>query len=346
MQAPLLTLVIPSWPFSSAFHVRSVHRVPFRTSISPRLALNEAPGSTGSFQKASRRPSLRIFERLWVSTDSPCVGVLLVHGYLMHSGYFGELASSLVSGANAAVLAPEMLGHGRSDRLFGIRGYLEVLEDYSDDVVASAQRLRSRIGPSTPLYVLGESMGAILTIVAALDPRLENEIDGIVLCGAAIRPAQKVLPSAAFAIARVLGRFLPRMLVPLSGISGDTWDEAFGDPEARKLTKEDPLVGYGETARLAVAAQTSKALEIIQRGVENLKVKRLLGIHYRNDTRVEHSAVEELIQNAHNVEEREMFTVDGNAHQLFQDVYEKRVQHIQKVVSFVNAGSVDVKRSS
>jgi alpha-beta hydrolase superfamily lysophospholipase len=106
--------------------------------------------------------------------DEPAYVVLIAHGYGEHAGRYEDLARRLVA-TGAAVLAPDHLGHGRSD---GARARVEDADDLVADMHLVADYARAR-HPGRPLALLGHSMGGI---VAARFAQLHGpELSALVL---------------------------------------------------------------------------------------------------------------------------------------------------------------------
>ena len=91
----------------------------------------------------------------WAGGDAT---LLLLHGYLDCAGSFGPLVRRLPAGLH--VLAPDLRGHGRSDRV-GAGGWYH-FPDYVRDVKGLIDaRARDR------LFVGGHSMGGSVAVMLA-----------------------------------------------------------------------------------------------------------------------------------------------------------------------------------
>jgi len=89
-----------------------------------------------------------------------CQRILIcVQGLGGHGGYYEELAHQLTLGGTV-VVALDLRGHGHSE---GVRGDIDRFDRYVMDVDV-AVTWASVMWPDTPIFVLGESMGASIAI--------------------------------------------------------------------------------------------------------------------------------------------------------------------------------------
>ncbi len=101
---------------------------------------------------------VNIFIRAWVP-DNPQRILFCVQGLGGHGGYYEELACQPAL-EDTIVVAPDLRGHGRSD---GARGDIDGFDRYLADI-DTAVTWASTTWPDTPIFVLGESMGASIAI--------------------------------------------------------------------------------------------------------------------------------------------------------------------------------------
>ena len=111
------------------------------------------------------------------SAGAPRYTVLLAHGYGEHAGRYQHVASRLVDDG-AEVVAPDHLGHGRSD------GERALIVDI-DDLVTALQLVAARVvAPGQPLVLLGHSMGGVIATRYA--QRFPAGLSALVLSGPVI----------------------------------------------------------------------------------------------------------------------------------------------------------------
>lgn len=179
--------------------------------------------------------------RHWPARGGTRAAVLLLHGLGEHSGRYEAVAAEF-NNRGFAVFAPDHLGHGESP---GRRVFVERFEDY----LPAVRELRDLIGethPDLPCFVLGHSMGGLLTARLLLED--QSRYRGAVLSGPAFAAGEP--PSALLLfIGRLIARLAPGIgLIALdpSGVSRD--------PEVVAAYNADPLVNHGKvSAGLAVA---------------------------------------------------------------------------------------------
>jgi dienelactone hydrolase len=106
----------------------------------------------------------QLFTRSWRPVvGQPLAVVVIVPGFLSHSGYYTWVGEQLAAGGLAAH-ALDLRGRGKSN---GERFYVETFDDYVDDVgaiVASA----SAQEPGVPVFMLGHSAGGVVGCLYAL----------------------------------------------------------------------------------------------------------------------------------------------------------------------------------
>jgi alpha-beta hydrolase superfamily lysophospholipase len=120
----------------------------------------------------------RIAVREWAA-DEPRMLVLLAHGYGEHGGRYDHVARALVE-HGAVVVAPDHLGHGRSE---GERVLIKDVDDLVADLHAVAEHARE-LHPGLPTALIGHSMGGIVATLYA--QRHGDELSALVLSGPVI----------------------------------------------------------------------------------------------------------------------------------------------------------------
>jgi alpha-beta hydrolase superfamily lysophospholipase len=170
---------------------------------------------------------------------SPRRALAIVHGFAEHSGRYDHVGAWF-STRDCAVHAYDHRGHGRSD---GARGHVDAFARLLDDLEAFLDVVR-REHPELPLFLLGHSMGGLLT--AALLVERKPDLLGAIVTG----PPLELGPGVSrwrLRIARLLRRTAPRLRL---GAGIDSSDLS-RDPEVAKAYDDDPLVFRGATASFA-----------------------------------------------------------------------------------------------
>ncbi len=189
----------------------------------------------GHFQGAEGRD---LFARAWIP-EAPRATVVLVHGFAEHCGRYEHFGSWLAA-RGLAVHAYDHQGHGLSS---GIRCHARRFSDLLDDAEVCIQRARAA-HPGLPLFVIGHSMGGLITASLACERR--PAVAGFVTSGAAL-----VSPTPLSRSRRWLLWVARRVAPRLSFASGLDPNGLSCDPAVVRAYLDDPLVERRITASLA-----------------------------------------------------------------------------------------------
>ncbi|MFQ3786928.1 lysophospholipase [Halomonas sp. A29] len=197
--------------------------------------------------------------RHWPAVDEARAVVLAVHGFNDHAGSFEILAEAL-TGHGIEVYAHDQRGFGTTDQRRLWPGH----ERLRDDIVMLAELLRER-HHDTPLYVVGKSMGAAITLLAmtADEP---PPVDGSVLIAPAVWGPQ-TMPWYQRA-----GLWLGVRLMPQTTFSIRTTRrlgiEPTDDEEIKRQLAGDPLIL--RSARIDTLAGLTRAMGQALEAIEKL----------------------------------------------------------------------------
>lgn len=182
--------------------------------------------------------NLDIYYQSWLPDDPPRAILLVAHGLAEHSGRYTNLVNHMVP-LGYAVYALDHRGHGRSA---GQRVYVDRFTDYLDDLKTFFDLVHGQ-HPDLKTFLVGHSMGGTIALAYAL--RHQDELDGLILSGAAVRLGAGISPLV-IAVGKLVSRLFPKMgtvVLDASAISHD--------PETVRAYEDDPLVFRGKvTARL------------------------------------------------------------------------------------------------
>ena len=183
---------------------------------------------------------LKIFTRSWQPERETRGVVVIVPGLNSHSGQYLWVGEQFAA-RDLAVYALDLRGRGRSE---GERYYVEKLEDYSEDV-ATLVRIAKSENPGLPVFVLGHSVGGVISCLYTLDH--QSEIDGLICESFAY---DLPVPDIVLSFIKGLSYITPHTHVfPLK-------NEVFSrDPLVVDSMNNDPLI-QGESQ----PAQTSKVI--------------------------------------------------------------------------------------
>ena len=205
------------------------------------------------------------------------------------------------------------------------------------------ERLEKELPKGAPVFVLAESSGGITACSLALRERFRDRIAGWILCSPAVIISDKIMPNAFVrGMLKLLAAAFPTLPTPDEGVSGDTWDAAFGDGVSQHTSKTDPYVLYNVPLPLATTCAMLRALDRIKKALERgeLAMDRLLVLHNRGDVRTMYQGSEFLVSRVKG--QARLVDPGGNAHQLFQDEPFVTRNVVSEICSFVQNVRQDV----
>ncbi len=106
------------------------------------------------------------------TVEKPKGIVIISHGIALHSIYYRKLAE-LLNGGGYSVVLYDLRGHGKSQ---GKRGDIKSYKHFLDDL--NAIIIETKKDSNLPIYILGHSMGGVITNVYA---SLYSNFDGVIL---------------------------------------------------------------------------------------------------------------------------------------------------------------------
>ena len=243
--------------------------------------------------------------------EAPRGLVLLVHGFLEHSGRYDHFIQTL-NAAGFATARFDCRGHGVSG---GTRAFIRTYGDYLCDL----QRIREEVtplAPEVPLFILGHSQGGLMVLSYAVDP-LGEGLAGVIAMSPAVRfdantPAWK----------EVMGRLMSHIWPTLALDAGIDPDSLTHVRESVEWRNNDPLVGTKATARwftetLAAQAQLQGAT-----GTWTLPVLVMAA----GDDRLVDNAAGERFVNALPVEDKTWHLWDAMYHELLHETVQAEVE--------------------
>ncbi|KNA21445.1 hypothetical protein SOVF_043040 isoform B [Spinacia oleracea] len=222
--------------------------------------------------------------------------VLLLHGLNEHSGRYSDFAKQL-NGIGIKVYGMDWIGHGGSD---GLHAYVPSLDDAVVDMKAFLDTILSE-NPGLPCFCFAHSTGAAIVLKAALDPKVEAQIHGIVLTSPAVgvSPSHPIFSqvglviigggrseaaeaialysasdddSSRMVIAPIASFLFPRYQCRAANKSGTV---VCRDPEALIAKYSDPLV-YTSAIRVRTGCEILRISAYIQENLKRLRVSFLV----------------------------------------------------------------------
>ncbi|WP_245669203.1 alpha/beta hydrolase [Nocardia speluncae] len=270
----------------------------------------------GEFEHAGHR----LRRRGWVP-EAPVRGVIvLVHGVAEHSGRYDHIGRTLATNG-FAVAALDHVGHGESARI-GAPANLGSIDDAADKVAALLEVVRVEY-PGVPVFVIGHSMGALITLYLAT--RAPLDVAGVVVS------APPLLIDAGNPVQRLLAPVLTRLAPNLPVLKLDS-SQISRDPAVVTAYDNDPLVFRGKLpARTATEILTS-AGQVLDR-LPQLRVPTL-AMHGTADAIAAPASTDRIEQHA-GTTDLTVRRYDGLYHEIFNEP--ERDQVLADVVTWLTA---------
>lgn len=192
--------------------------------------------------------------RSWLPKGEPKAVIVCLHGFNDYSRAF-EPPGRYLGEHGLAVYAYDQRGFGLAPG----RGRWAGIEAYTHDLAEFVAQIRKRHG-KTPLYLLGESMGGAVALVALTSPQ-PPDADGAILSAPAVW-ARDTMPWYQRALLSITAHMLPELELTGSGLKVQASDNipmliGLGrDPLVIKATRADAIAGLAD---LMDAAQQDAA---------------------------------------------------------------------------------------
>ncbi|KAL8153857.1 hypothetical protein V2J09_011617 [Rumex salicifolius] len=298
------------------------HSVKFEVLVRRQMAIQRVKEDKDDANITAREFSLfvsprgvTLFTQSWTPISAKIKGfVLLLHGLNEHSGRYNSFAKQLNTNG-FKVYGLDWIGHGGSD---GLHGYVHSLDDAVSDVKAfmdeiSAQNLGS------PCFCFGHSTGGAILLKAALDPRFEAKINGLILTSPAIgvqasHPIYTIL-------APIMSILLPRYQCGAANKKGAVVSR---DPEALVAKYSDPLV-YTGSLRVRTGYEILRTSNYLKQNLRKLKVP-ILVLHGTADVITNPKASEELYMEASSTDKK-IKLYEGLLHDLLFEPEREAIIH-------------------
>jgi len=181
----------------------------------------------------------RIFYQAWLPESDSKAVLLIIHGLAEHSGRYMNVVNHFIP-LRYAVYGFDHIGHGKSG---GARVYVERFQDFTDTIKTYYDMIQTW-QPGKPIFIIGHSMGGLITAVYLLDH--QQDFAGAVLSGPGVKIPDHI-SSGTITIAKIFSRLVPKL-----GLIKIEADGISRDPAVVREYINDPLICTGKvTARLA-----------------------------------------------------------------------------------------------
>lgn len=248
------------------------------------------------------------FWQAWLPDVGARAVVVIVHGLGEHGGRYDHVARRFATDGFACYAA-DHVGHGRSD---GRRANIDRMDRIVDDLAEFAGFATSHT-PGVPLFLLGHSMGGLVTLQYATGDA--TELAGLVLSGAAtkIEAGSPLLRSAA----RLLSAVTPNL-----GVITLPPEHISRDPAVVAAYRADPLVHHGKVPARTGAEMLTTSQALPDR-LERLRIPMLI-LHGTED-RLTTPEGSRMVHQRVTMEDRTLRLYDSLHHEIFNEPEQDRV---------------------
>jgi acylglycerol lipase len=142
--------------------------------------------------------------RVWAPAEAPRAAIVALHGFNDYSNGF-DFAGTALAHDGYAVYAYDQRGFGRAPGRGYWAGSRRLAERLAEDAATAVSLVRER-HPGLPVYLMGESMGGGVTILAATGAAgtARAQVDGVILVAPAVwgRQTMNIFQRAGLWVAR------------------------------------------------------------------------------------------------------------------------------------------------
>lgn len=177
---------------------------------------------------------LKYHYRVYRPTSGKANKVLVVHhGFGEHGGRYENLVS-ILSGSGYVIYIPDARGHGKSE---GARGNTPQFESFVEDLDRLVD-LAMKENKVNQIYLLGHSMGALVTVTYAKKAARHQKLIALVVSGIPL----KVKTDAVMEVKKFFAGFLSAVTPSLTMPAGLNINYLSHDKEVVDAYANDPLV--------------------------------------------------------------------------------------------------------
>lgn len=264
---------------------------------------------------------LRIYYQTWRPDTEPRAVILIVHGLGEHSGRYRNFVQAAVP-RGYAIYALDHIGHGKSE---GTRAFVERFSDFTAPLTQFYDMVRAE-QPNKPLFILGHSLGGLITSYYLLDH--QDKFTGAVISAPAVKIADNITPTLIF-VNNLVSAVLPKMgLLALdpTGISRD--------PAEVAVYVNDPL-NYHDKVPSRTGAEMLAAMQRVTAEAGRIRLPMLL-IQGSADKLVDPGGAPMLYEKAAS-SDKTLKVYEGYYHELFNEPLPDRQKVLDDVLTWLDA---------
>lgn len=260
----------------------------------------------GNFKGAR---DLNIFYQEWLPDADVKAVLLIVHGLGEHSGRYMNIVDHFLP-LGYAVYGLDHIGHGKSE---GEREFIEQFSDFTE-TLAVFYKMISEWQTNKPIFILGHSMGGLITTYYLLDH--QSDFEGAIISAPAIKIGEGISQTT-ITIGRILSKIAPKM-----GLLALDVNAISRDPKVVDAYINDPLVFHGKTpARLA--AELLSAMQRVDAEVREIKLP-FIAVHGSEDSLADPGGSQMLYDSASS-KDKTLKIYNGLYHEVFNEPEREQV---------------------
>lgn len=258
-------------------------------------------------------------------SDHPSAVIVFIHGFGEYSSRYDSTFLQLAHASKELRIASyDLHGHGQSEPSDEkSRAYVDHFDDLVDDAEQFFDSVRASY-PSVPIFLLGHSLGGLITIHLVLKLKSRNiKVSGLILSAALVdvewTPVLKIQASIGDCLAKC---------IPFSKIVPAVRPEDMNtDPDEIKAYKEDKLI-YQGNVKANSGNEILKGMKYASTRLSGID-SPILAMHGTKDKTTSLSAVKRLIDTSQS-KDKKLELVEGAYHEIF---FHKA--HAQKLIGLV-----------
>ena len=246
---------------------------------------------------------VNIYYQAWRPGGDIKAALLVVHGLGEHSGRYMNVVNHFVP-LGYAIYGLDHIGHGKSG---GLREFVDRFQDFTETLTIFYNLVVEQ-QPDAPIFILGHSMGGLITSYYLLDH--PSDFKGAIISGPLVEVGEDV---SQFTI--LLGKILS-VIAPKMGIIELDVDAISRDPDVVQAYVNDPLVFHGKTpARLG--AEIISAITRVTEEANKIRLPVLI-VHGSEDRLAAPSGSQMLFDKAAS-EDKTLKIYDGLYHEVLNE---------------------------